>query len=213
MHYRHRDYRPESGRFIQQDPLGDRIRVIWINSPKFVGVSGPDTGDDYNQPIRVFSRNIDLQKTYPLHAEDNRHPLDGNRESLTSMHQYSEGLNIYAYCTSNPQQAIDPYGLSSQRTLPCGCKKWPCEHFPDPWENPDDIVCNKLAPSLRPACKTAYKVIKCNPDRRTVACQFASNSCIVNCGTEGRYKEKAQWGILCNNLCKAKEAECIAKGW
>ena len=69
MHYRHRDYSPDTGRFMQRDPLG-------IN------------------------------------------PAGLRRDPFEVHEQYTDGMNVYEYTTSNPCRYLDPKGKSVVGILP-----------------------------------------------------------------------------------------------
>lgn len=118
------EYNPTTGRFLQRDPLGTgpRVKFSGIESPFFVGTTGPRVPEPayiVSRPIVQYSnspsRLVRVNKTNPVGrtVPGKLMPVSNNQNKKNLEIQYPDGLNLYEYCKSSSLSYVDPLGLTA----------------------------------------------------------------------------------------------------
>jgi hypothetical protein len=205
MHYRHRDYSPQLGRFLQHDPLGISIRAVWIGYPFLIGDSGPTA--DYNiggNSVGIVAHMQGIYTTFALPVKD--YFIVPNHRHFQSKNQYNDSANLYEYVSSKPKISIDSFGLLKAPSLFSTISLPP---FADAWKNPDDAICDRYSGPAEKVCKAFVNgLLKCVESGRRNACAAAGRACQYTCGTD--YMNQLE---LCLANCILKEAQCQIYGW
>jgi len=101
-------YSPQTGRFMQQDPIGTAPRVVHSSHfPKVVGTKGivaPNT----NSAASVKSQS---HNNAPIIAANQIYAVQNDQKPIEVYNQYIDGMNLYQYVISNPIILLDPSGL------------------------------------------------------------------------------------------------------
>ena len=181
MHYRHRDYSPQLGRFMQHDPLGISIRAAWLGYPFLIGDPGPTA--DYNiggNSVGIVAHMQGIYTTSALPFKD--YFLVPNHRNFQSKNQYSDGINLYEHLSSKPTIGFDSFGLLKAPSLFSAISLPP---FADAWKNPDDAICDRHSGPAEKACKAFVNgLLKCFESGRRNACATAGRACQYTCGTD-----------------------------
>lgn len=117
-------YDPQTGRFMQRDPIGTAPRFIYTaQGPKiiepqisptiiFTSMSTEETSkvlSQFNRENKLHMQGVILN--IPRKRILNAASINAFDKEFRSLSQYIDGMNIYEYTKSNPLRYEDPFGL------------------------------------------------------------------------------------------------------